>query len=167
MRAYYIIVLLILYIFCTGGSTSSTQSEIEKIIISELKNNITITKVPRGLILSFDENVFFNGCNTKINQNSLSILDKIANILKRIQKFCVIENHTADNCSPELDTWEIAMVRAGNIAEYLIKHNSVPQGQIFDIGFGEFMPFNENINIKAKKLDNRVDFVIIDYDETR
>ena len=58
------------------------------------------------------------------------------------------------------------MVRASNIAKYLFYKN-IPTEKIFDIGFGEKMPFHKNVAPELKKLDDRIDFVIINYEAKR
>ena len=59
------------------------------------------------------------------------------------------------------------MIRAANIAEYLVKYKDIPTEKIFDIGFGETMPFNDNVAPDKKGFNNRIDFVIIDYEAKR
>lgn len=141
---------------------------IESLFKSALPDGVIYTKVPRGLIMSIDEKNFFNDCDTCIKGSSLGMLDSIANILKSIPNYCVIENHSQNElCSEDLEQWEISSVRSSNIAEYLIKAQGVEPDKIFDIGFGETMPFRENVTPNKKGFDNRIDFVIIEYEAKR
>jgi len=169
MRILSFLFLFLVSVFCCGFSTTEdiSQSKIENILGGKLKEHIVFTEVPRGLIISIDENVLFDSCNTKIKKESLYVLDEIANLLKKLKNICVIENHTQDRCTTDIKSWETSMMRSGNIAEYLTKYKEIPHEQIFDIGYGEFMPFNETVNPKANELSNRVDFVIISYDAIR
>ena len=163
--------LLFVIIFCTGYSQSPPDenlNDIEKIFIKNLPAGIVYTQVPRGLIISVDEKIFFNDCDDNLKSESLYILDRIAYILKRLPNFCVIEDHLQkDVCSNGLENWELSMMRSANIVEYLIKCQKVPQSQLFDIGYGQFMPFKDNVNPSISGLNNRVDFVIIDYQARR
>jgi hypothetical protein len=47
----------------------------EKLFKSEMPKGVIYTKVPRGLIVSVDENLFFNDCESAIKESSLYILD--------------------------------------------------------------------------------------------
>lgn len=147
---------------------SLNTENLETLFKKNLPDGIIYTKVPRGLIISIDENIFFNDCDSKIKESSLNILDTFASLLKTISNNCVIENHSQEvSCRENLEAWELSSVRSANIAEYLVKCNNVPPEKIFDIGFGETMPFKENVNPSGKSLNNRVDFVLIEYEAKR
>ena len=130
---------------------------------------ILFTYVPRGLIISIDEAVFFNENEEKIKQASLDTLNQIGYILNRIPQKFVIEGHTESN-NPDLSrftkNWELSLARANNIAKYLIRYAKVKPEKIFTVGFGEYMPFFDNVSNKAN-LNNRIDFVILEYEASR
>ena len=158
-------------VLCTGFSESPVGedlNDIQKSFTNNLPKGVVYTQVPRGLIISVDEKIFFEDCDDKINSESLHILDKIAWLLKKLPNYCVIEDHLQKEvCNDGLENWELSMMRASNIVEYLVKHQKVPQEQLFDIGYGEYMPFKDNVNPEINGLNNRVDFVIIDYTAKR
>lgn len=172
-----ILLLFLFLIFCTGyHSEKYSVNNLEKIFAQSLPQNkgIIYTKVPRGLVISFNEHIFFNENETKIKENSLYILNIIANILKQLPNQCIIEDHIREQNFNNLENWEVSMTRASSISEYLIKYEKVPQEQLFDIGFGNMMPFYDNVaplenNATgfASSMDNRVDFVIIEYEAKR
>ena len=164
---YIITVFIFLLLFNLPVIALTENIDIENLFKKELADDVIYSSVPRGLIISIDENTLFDGCDTEIKPESLHILNRISEILKKIKNYCVIENHTQDICTNELEEWEISMIRAGNIVDYMIKNNSVRPEQIFDIGYGENMPLNEGINQKAKAFNNRVDFVILNYETSR
>ena len=134
-----------------------------------IKNGVIYTKVPRGLIVSIDEGVFFNLHEARIKESSLYILDTIAILLYKLPNYCVIENHTEEvgECGDYAENWELSIARAQNIAEYMSIAGNLPQEKVFSIGFGEFMPFKDNVSSTTKGFDNRVDFVLIEYDVKR
>ena len=59
------------------------------------------------------------------------------------------------------------MARANNIADYLIYCGKIPTERVFPLGFGELMPFKENVSNKITGFDKRIDFVIFDYEYER
>ena len=132
-----------------------------------MPDGVIYTKVPRGLIISIDENIFFNDCETGLKESSLYILDDFAEIFKNLPNYCVIEDHVQKETCNEHENWELSMMRAANIAEYLVKCKNIPTEKIFDIGFGETMPFKDNVDPDKRGLNNRIDIVIIDYEAKR
>jgi len=163
-----IIIITILFVFPVNAKQISVDN-IEKIFKNNLPecNEIIYTKVPRGLIISIDEKVFFDECELNIKENSFYILDILAGIIKNLPNRFIIEDHVRNECTENLAPWEISMIRASNISEYFLKYKGISNEQIFDIGFGGFMPFKDNVTGGAAPLNNRVDFIIIEYEVKR
>ena len=91
-------------------------------------------------------------------------MDAISYLLLILPNYCVIENHTEEDDFTK--NWELSISRASNIAEYMIKYRKVPIEKVFSLGFGETMPFRDNVAPK-NGLNNRIDFVIIEYEARR
>ncbi len=146
--------------------------ELEKMFKQKIGDELGVifTKVPRGLIMSFDERIFFESCQTCLNPNSYTILDTLAKALKTIPNDFVIENHTEDNaiaCNCDFtQNWELSIMRAENMAQYLIDCGNLDTMRMFSLGFGEIMPFADNVSEKYA-MDNRVDIVILQYEAER
>lgn len=162
--------MILILIFCSGFDVKiSYQPDVER-IESLFKSampkrcGITYTRVPRGLVISIDEKCFFNKGEVMIKESSLDILDMISEVLFELPNFCVIENHTEEKEFNE--NWELSIARASNLAEYLVKYKKLPVERVFALGFGEIMPFRDNVAPK-NGMDNRIDFVIIEYETKR
>lgn len=145
----------------------NSTSDIEKLFRNNLNlgDCILYSTVPRGLIVSINSIVFFDDGKDEIKECSKEILNRIAQILKFIQNPCVIEgNTTKDTYTTSIyrSDWEISMVRAERIADYLIKAGNLNHNQIRAIGFGEMMPFADNVSSEGN-LNQRIDFVILNY----
>ncbi len=143
------------------------MKKIEMLFKSSVKPNgaMYFTYVPRGLIVSIDENVFFNKAQEKIKKEGLCILDEIGSVLAMTDKSCVVEGHTesADpNISSYKENWELSLARAHSITMYLMRYLKISPERLYCIGYGEFMPYVDSVANDAK-LNNRIDFVIIDY----
>lgn len=181
MKNIYLLILVIILIFCTGFSDStvniavSYQPEVDKLehifrASLPLKDGVIYTKVPRGLIVSINENYFFDYGEAKIKQSSLCILDTIAALLHKLSNYCVIENHTLAESVNNNDVdanWELSLMRAENIVEYLTVYAKLPASQLFSLGYGQYMPFRDNVGRDKKGMDNRIDFVILEYEAKR
>jgi len=136
----------------------------------DIKKGIIYTKVPRGLVISIHEDYFFNNGDARIKESSLSTLAIIARVLNSIPNRCVIEDHTEGNdltCTKFTYEYELSIARAANIVNYMLKCENLPWIKAFGIGYGEFMPFRDNVSSKGPMMDKRVDFVIIEYSTTR
>jgi len=180
LKNLYIIILILIVIFCSGfddpiiNIAVSYQPNVEKLetlfksVLPENKG-IIYTKVPRGLIISIDEKYFFNDGEARIKESSLCILDIIIANLRSLNNYCVVESHTENNNFENSDyneDWEISVSRSANIVEYMMKYGKLPREQLFALGFGEFMPFRDNVSV-VSDLDKRIDFVILEYEAKR
>lgn len=176
----FIIFLILAAVFCSGFS-----DEVKSLFISYQPNvdrlemifktylppqkDIMFTKVPRGLIISVNESFFFNEGEARIKENSLYILDTIAAVLEKLTNYCIIEDHTEDNDltnSYYNENWELSIARAGNIVQYMMTYGKIPADKLFALGYGEYMPFRDNVAPK-NGMDSRIDFVILEYDAKR
>jgi ompA/motB domain protein len=150
---------------------SVPTAEIERMFRSKLNlgNSVIYTKVPRGLVVSIDSTVFFNLGQDELLEQSKSVLYQIALILKTLNNQCIVEGNT-DVDSWEVSNyqynWELSTVRAGKIVDYLIKVEKVNPHRINAIGFGEMMPFYDNVNYR-QNMNKRIDFVIINYEKQK
>lgn len=178
MKNLYLIFLILILIFCSGFSESVRMvafkpnlDRLENIFKAYLPagKDIIYTQVPRGLIISIDEKKFFNTGEARIKESSLCILDTIAIIIKELKNYCIIEDHTETQDftnSYYNENWEISIARASNLAEYLVKYKNLPTNRIFPVGFSNIMPFKDNV-APINGMNNRIDFVIIDYEVKR
>lgn len=172
-----IIVLLLLHNTAVAQTAdiyiayNTSMEDIEMLFRENVKpdGEMIFTYVPRGLIISIEEDVFFSENNEKIRQSGALILNDIGDILNQTSSVCVVEGHT-ESVNPELTSfksnWELSLARANNIARYLMRCLKVNPNNLVSMGFGEFMPFIDNVSEKAE-LNNRIDFVILHYDENR
>ena len=133
------------------------------------KNTIRYTQVPRGIILSVAQTEIFEDNSSKISPDGKILLKKIAELLKKFENDCTIESHN-ENSIIKSDTgeqsWETSILQATALADFLTNELGIESSRLFPIGFGEIMPFRDNV-APADFPDNRVDFVIFDYTASR
>ena len=140
-----------------------------KSIVKGCDGSVVYTRVPRGLIVSVAQSQLFDNDKTEIKKCGLLVLNAVIQVMKTFNNKCVIESHTDETLpadSPYKEDWEVTIIRANKIADYLVKIGKIPPERIFPLGFGEYMPFKENVS-KTGFTDSRIDFVIIDYELNR
>ena len=174
-------ILLLMLVFCSGVegnkvammSVNKPESErmesLFRAVIPLDDEYIIYTKVPRGLIVSVNEQLFFDRGAIKIRQSSLPVLDSIISVFKTLDTYCIIEGHSdkdgVDDSAYQAN-WELTIARSSNIVQYFIRCGGVDPDKVFGVGFGEFMPFHDNVS-QTGNMDNRIDFVFIDYEARR
>lgn len=155
-----------------SAAVSNKALEIKKMLeeILPAKTPVVYTIVPRGLVVSVREDVFFRGENTKINLSGIYVLDGIVTILRKVDNNCTVESHTDGHnnpCGIYGSNWEISLARANSITEYLVYCGKIESERVFALGFGECMPFKDNVSAAKAGFDKRIDFVIFDYEYSR
>ncbi len=168
-----IIFCFLIFVDCVHASDIYV-SECTRQAESLFRQNVHIDKmifthVPRGLIVSIDEKIFFDCGEEKLKLDGLPYLRQIADVFKQLDNNFVIEGHTKSINAPDggySSNWELSLARANNITKYLMRCAKVHPKKLFTVGFGEFMPFSKNVS-QNDDLDNRIDFVILDYKASR
>ncbi len=160
--------------FETGIQISEKPAEVNYIHNSDIENlfrntlpstDIAIyTPVPRGLIISFDSNIFFEEGLDEIKENSKILLNNIGEIIKYLDKSCIIEGNAKASTIKNTHyntNWEISIIRAEKIVQYLIKNQQLNPQKIHAVGFGEKIPLLKN----NTEYNQRIDFVILNYEK--
>ncbi len=143
--------------------------DIERLFKDKLsnENNIVYTKVPRGLIVSIDSTMFFRKGDDELIDSAKPLLHHIADILRVLDNKCIVESNsnfeTFEN-STYHSNWELSIVQAEKIVDYLIKTEKINPGRISAVGYGEMMPFKQK-NRYNENFNQRIDFVIINYEK--
>ena len=166
MRVLLVIFLLLYFVLPSCAELKG----IETVLRNEIGEVAIYTYVPRGLVVSLDENLFFDGSSEKISRHGLSILNSIADVINSVDNTCVVEGHTRDLNKLKSDIykydWELSLARANNIALYFMRCKKVNPKKLFPIGYGAFMPFHDNVSYTGD-LNCRIDFVFLDYGKLR
>lgn len=130
----------------------------------EAKNQVQFTINERGLVISLKEAGFFPSGTAKVQTQALPLLDKIAASISRSGKNIRIEGHT-DNVPVKSTVfptnWELSVARANSIVHYLIEKHGFKGDKLSVVGYGEYRPLADNATDEGRKLNRRVDIVIL------
>ncbi|WP_459481860.1 flagellar motor protein MotB [Clostridium saccharoperbutylacetonicum] len=131
---------------------------------SELKGGVTTSIQERGLVISFNDNLFFNSGEATIKPDFQGKLISISKVLNGIDNYIHVEGHTdnvAINTTYFHSNWQLSSVRAANVVEFLISQGNVKPERLSSIGYGEYRPVKSNSTEEGKAENRRVDIVII------
>jgi chemotaxis protein MotB len=132
-------------------------------------NKVTIRKEARGLVISIlTDNVLFDLGDIRLKKEMRAILDQIAEVLKRHpDKQVVVEGHTDDLAIQTTripGNWELSALRATSVVKYLVVEKGVDPSRLSAAGYAEYKPLVPNINEANRRLNRRVDIVIMKLD---
>lgn len=131
---------------------------------SELKGGVTTSIQERGLVISFNDNLFFNSGEATIKPDFQGKLVSISKVLNGIDNYIHVEGHTdnvAINTTYFHSNWQLSSIRAANVVEFLISQGNVKPERLSSIGYGEYRPVKSNSTEEGKAANRRVDIVII------
>jgi chemotaxis protein MotB len=132
-------------------------------------NKVTIRKEARGLVISLlTDKVLFDLGDIRIKREVREILDDVTGVLKKHpEKKIVIEGHT-DDLSIETvkipSNWELSALRATAVVKYFVAEKGLDPSRFSASGYGEYQPLVPNISEANRRINRRVDIVIMKLD---
>jgi len=148
-----------------GGTKPPNVVKVEK-IIEQLGANVSVRREARGLVISIPtDKVLFDLGDTRIRPEMKGILDKVAKILQAYpEKQVEVEGHTDDLAikTPKFPSnWELSALRATSVVKYFVQEKGLDPGRFAASGYAEYQPLVPNISEANRRLNRRVDIVIL------
>jgi len=128
--------------------------------------NVKLEMMEKGLVITFLADIMFDSGKAKIRSQAYNALNKIAEVLKAdVPNLNVgIEGHT-DNIAIKYSNWksnwELSTSRALSVLHYLADKEGISPDRLSAIGYGEFRPVASNDTREGRKLNRRVEIVIL------
>ncbi len=148
--------------------------DMEKGIVHALQpqlgaNKVFIRKEARGLVISLlTDKVLFDIGDYHLKPEGKELLDKIAPILKKdASKKIAVEGYTDDlsvHTGRLPSNWELSALRATAVVRYLVSEKGLDPSRFSAAGYGEYQPLVPNISEANRRLNRRVDIVIMNLD---
>lgn len=137
------------------------------------KGEIAVTQLRDKLSVSLVEKILFDSGSAEIKKDGKKVLDRVAEILKKISdKQIRIEGHT-DNVpigyriAKKFSTnWELSTARATTVVRYLQEKNIDPK-LLNPAGYAEYKPVESNDTEEGKARNRRIEIVLIPMDIDR
>jgi len=141
------------------------KDKVSKYIEQEnLAGEVKLSIDERGLVISFQDNVLFPLGSAEITPKAQEILLKVGSIIKKLPNYIRIEGHTDNlpiNNSKFPSNWELSVIRATNVAHFLIDKVNYDPRKISVVGYGEYRPIVPNDSEANRQKNRRVDIVIL------
>lgn len=153
----------------TGSGEVETIEEVRRSLDALLESQIREGAIrlnvdERGLTISLAEAGFFATGSAQIQPDALPILEDIAGRILELPYEVRVEGHTDDTPihTPRFPSnWELSTSRATGVLQYLISEGEVPPSRLSAVGYGEYRPVATNRTARGRRLNRRVDIVVL------
>lgn len=149
-----------------GGDGILDTSKIMEIIKQDIQSesSMKILKTERGVVIRLNDTMLFDPASAIIKPEAAAELEKISKTLKKFQNPIVIEGHTDSmpiNNEKYPSNWELSTARATNIIKYLTEKQNFSPSRLSAVGYGEYMPVEENTTPQGRAKNRRVDIILL------
>lgn len=129
-------------------------------------NVVSIRQEARGLVISIlTDKVLFDLGETKIRPEMRETLNDVADILRKEgNKKVVVEGHTDDlaiQTHKIPSNWELSALRATAVVKYFVGEKGLDPARFSAAGYAEYQPLVPNISEANRRVNRRVDIVIM------
>ena len=142
-----------------------TKGLLEATLSREIEDKqVRLSMEDKGLVVTFVAEVLFNSGKAELREDNLSIIEKVADILKEEvpENFISIEGHTDDQPikhSLWKSNWELSSQRALSVLESF-ELRGVNSEKMSATGYGEYHAIAANDTKEGRQLNRRVEIVI-------
>ena len=146
-------------------ATDIILRKLEADLAPELQNHtVSLRQTPEGLVLSLHEIGFFDSGSSGLRASSLDTFDRIGSVIASVGSNLRIEGHT-DNIPISTarfhSNWELSTARAAEIIRIFITREHIDPERLSAAGYAEYHPVADNSTEDGRRLNRRVDIVII------
>ena len=134
---------------------------------SDIAEKLQIINEDRGLVVRLSAKDFFEPGEAQVKAEALPVLDKMAKILKTVERRIRIEGHTdTSKISSEYypSNWELSTARAAWIVRYLIKQYQFNPKLLEASGYAEHHPIAPNDTERNRGKNRRVEILVLSKD---
>jgi chemotaxis protein MotB len=149
----------------SAAEIRALNNELERLLSREIKrHDVTLRSAPGGLVISLQELGFFNSGSASLRPSSQDAFARIAAVLEERRCKVRIEGHTdpVPIHTAQFDSnWELSTARATGLVKLLIQKYKFEPSDLAAGGYAEFHPIAGNDTEEGRRLNRRVDVVIV------
>ncbi len=151
-----------------GGMVQKELNEIvsdvrELVMFNQLGGMVKVEQNEMGAVITISDVVLFPPGDSRMTEDGLKIIRKIAIVLAQFQYHIQIAGHTDNTpissaCYPS--NWELSASRACEVVRYLTQ-NGLDPTMLSAVGYGEFRPIDTNDTPEGRAQNRRVEIVYL------
>ena len=149
----------------TKEDLNGIRHQFESALAHEIsRNEVALRMNGEGLVLSLREAGFFDSGSAVLKPGAAKTFSRIANILREHAYAIRIEGHTDNvpiHTAQFASNWELSTARASELVKVLIEEYGLSAGRLSAAGYAEFHPVSDNSTANGRRLNRRVDLVIL------
>jgi len=146
-------------IIAPGFMAYSQELDLSRSHAKMVEVNFKLKPIEEGAVVKLN-NVLFEVGTTKLLKESFIELDEVVDFLKRNSKVRIeLQGHT-DNQGSALNDLELSQQRVDKIKSYLVSQG-IRSNRVSGKGFGNSRPIASNSTEEERRLNRRVEFVIV------
>lgn len=130
-----------------------------------LRQDISARVDERGVVISFAEQLLFESGRAELNPEAKRLLSKVGEVLKELPNQLSVEGHTDDvplrGGGPYKDNWGLSAARAAAVVSFFTEVVEIQPHRLRAVGYGPFKPLVPNDTDEHRRLNRRVDVVVL------
>lgn len=118
----------------------------------------------RGLVISFNNAIFFDPGSAEIKPEHEQTFLEIAKMISVMNNFIRIEGHTDNvpmNSAVYPSNWDLSTARAANVVRLLTTKTDISPEKLIAVGYGEYRPIEDNSTEEGRAKNRRIDIIVL------
>jgi len=141
------------------------RRQLEAAMGQELQNHEVVLQVtPEGFVISLKELGFFNSGQAELLPGAAEKIERIAKVLSKPGLDIRVEGHSDNqpiHNGQFRSNWELSTARAMAVLRLLLDDAGFDPKKLSASGFGEFRPVADNATPEGRRMNRRVDLVVV------
>lgn len=141
------------------------EQQLQSAMGSELKNHeMEMSITPEGFVISLKELGFFNSGHAELLPGAAQKIEKIASILSAHGLDLRVEGHSDNqpiHNAQFRSNWELSTARAMTVVSLLVDQAGFDPKKVSVAGYGEYRPIADDSTPEGRKMNRRVDLVVL------
>jgi len=136
----------------------------QRIQEANLAGTVELIRGQRGLTIRFADRVLFDSGQADLKPAGITALQVVGDAIRGLPNDIRVEGHTDSipiNTRDFPSNWELSTRRATNVVRYLVEGLSLPAQQLSAAGYAEHRPIADNGTLEGRRLNRRVDIVVL------
>jgi chemotaxis protein MotB len=147
-------------------NTTELKTQLEGVLGDAIdKHEIVVQQTSEGLIISLRDFGFFNSGDATLLPGAAVQLKRTAEVLMQHNLEIRVEGHSDDQpIHTDLfqSNWQLSTARATSVLTLLLDEANFPPAKISVAGYGPYRPVADNATPEGRRMNRRVDLVIIE-----